>query len=91
MWTSLSPVLLPFYGLLYDEDVSAFRSYLLRLMDSGVPLYSGFRAVEYSMNRLVADPNDDFTDSEKAILESIYYAAWYKLQQVSFSSFLLIS
>ena len=87
IWNSLTPVLLPFYGLLYDEDVKSFRNYLYRLMDSSVPLYSGFHAVEYTMNRLAADPNDDFTDSEKAILDSVYYAAWYKLKQVRFSVF----
>ena len=84
MWTSGNQILLPFYGLLNDEDVGTFISYLYRIMDSGAPVYSGFRALEYSINRLVADPNDVFTDSEKAILDSVYYAAWYKLQQVCF-------
>ena len=82
MWTSGKPVLMPLYGLLNDEDVPAFVSYLYRIMDSNAHVYSGFRALEYSTNRLVADPYDHYTDSEKAILDSVYYAAWYKLQQV---------
>ena len=82
MWTSGNPVLIPLYGLLNDEDVPAFVSYLYRIMGSNAPIYSGFRALEYSTNRLVADPYDHFTDSEKAILDSVYYVAWYKLQQV---------